>query len=168
MQEVQVKDKTILNSIEKAREMGKLRNSITGGEGNVAGFIGEFLVHDIIGGEIDNTYEYDIVLPDGTKVDVKTTRTSVTPKEDYECNVSGINTRQDTDMYVFVRVVSGTYEKGWVLGYMPKQEFFEKAMFNKKGTKREGSSFVYKSDTYSMMIKDLKPIEELASEDVGC
>ena len=161
MHEVQISNETIIKSIDKAKEMGKLRNSITGGEGNVAGFIGEFLVNDIIGGTIDNTYEYDIVLPDGAKVDVKTTRTSVAPQSHYACNVSGINTRQDTDIYVFVRVISGTYEKGWVLGYMPKQEFFEKAMFNKKGTKREGSNFIYKSDTYSMTIEDLKPIEEL-------
>jgi hypothetical protein len=161
MHEVQISNETIIKSIDKAKEMGKLRNSITGGEGNVAGFIGEFLVNDIIGGTIDNTYEYDIVLPDGSKVDVKTTRTSVEPQSHYECNVSGINTRQDTDIYVFVRVISGTYEKGWVLGYMPKKEFFEKAMFNKKGTQREGSKFIYKSDTYSMTIEDLKPIEEL-------
>lgn len=160
MQEVEVTKDIILDSIEKAKEMGKLNNSITGGEGNVAGFIGEFLVHDIIGGDLENTYQYDIVLPDGRTVDVKTTRTSVAPKADYSCNLSGINTRQETDLYAFVRVISGTYERAWVLGYMPKEEFFKRATFHKKGT--SSGRFTYKSDTYSMEIKDLKPIEELA------
>ena len=165
MKEVEVSNDVILKSIDKAKEMGKLRNSITGGEGNVAGFLGEFLVNDIIKAKIDNSYEHDIVLPDGRTVDVKTTRTSVVPLPEYSCVVSGINTRQETDIYAFVRVISGTYERAWVLGYMPKKEFFERAAFHKKGD--TNGRFVYKSDTYAMDIKDLKPIEELASEGIS-
>ena len=36
----------------KARKMGKLRNSITGGKGNIAGFLGEEVANALIKGEI--------------------------------------------------------------------------------------------------------------------
>ena len=46
----------------KARSMGKLKNSILQGEGNIAGFLGEEGVNDLIDGIISNTYDYDIVI----------------------------------------------------------------------------------------------------------
>ena len=45
----------------KARSMGKLKNSILQGGGNIAGFLGEEVVNYLIRGEISNTYNYDIV-----------------------------------------------------------------------------------------------------------
>ena len=54
-----------------ADEMGKLNNSIRQGEGNVYGFLGELVFAKITGGEQDNTYDWDVVMPDGATVDVK-------------------------------------------------------------------------------------------------
>ena len=45
----------------KARKMGKLRNSITRGQGNIAGFLGEEVANELIKGQVNNTYDYDIL-----------------------------------------------------------------------------------------------------------
>ena len=61
----------------KSVEMGVLRNSITSGEGNLAAFIGEGLVHQYLldhGSLVswENTYEYDMVMDGEVRIDVKT------------------------------------------------------------------------------------------------
>ena len=43
----------------KAREMGRINNSITRGDGNIAGFLGEEVANFLIKGEVTNTYDYD-------------------------------------------------------------------------------------------------------------
>lgn len=88
----------------KAVEMGELKNSIMRGAGNFAGFLGEFLVHGLLGGDIINTVNYDIILADGLKIDVKTKQTTVEPKLNYDCSISAYNTKQQCDAYVFARV----------------------------------------------------------------
>ena len=67
----------------KARSMGKLKNSILQGEGNIAGFLGEEVVNNLIDGTISNTYDYDIVYKTSSqniKYDVKTKRCTSPPK----------------------------------------------------------------------------------------
>ena len=96
----------------KSEEMGLLNNSITSGEGNLAGFVGEYLVADLIGGKVSNTYDYDVVAKNGKTIDVKTKRTNYPPLDHYECSVAAYNTRQDCDYYFFVRV-SNTYTIAW-------------------------------------------------------
>lgn len=81
MIEVDITDASLLQAIEKSIEMGELKNSITGGEGNIAGFLGEILVADMTDWKITNTYDYDLVSPDGRKIDVKTKRTNYAPRE---------------------------------------------------------------------------------------
>ena len=76
-----------------ANRMGRIRNSITGGEGNVYGFLGEQIAQVVLGGEIVNkgknyNVDYDLVLEDGVTVEVKTKTTKFEPKEYYECSVA--------------------------------------------------------------------------------
>ena len=54
---------------------------------------------------------------------------------------------------------------GWVLGYLPKQEFFDLARFFKKGDSDPSSpnNFNYRSDTYSVRIDQLKNINLLVT-----
>ena len=66
----------------KARKMGEINNSITHGDGNIAGFIGEEIANAIIQGDINNTYDYDIIDGDIT-YDVKTKRCTSPPKSFY-------------------------------------------------------------------------------------
>mgnify|MGYP001604953592 CR=1 FL=1 len=138
----------------KSEEMGLLNNSITSGEGNLAGFVGEYLVADLIGGEVSNTYDYDVVAKNGKTIDIKTKRTNYPPLEHYECSVAAYNTRQDCDYYFFVRV-SNDYEKAWLLGYYPKKEYFKDAVFCRKGDIDPNNNFRFKADCYNMKISSL-------------
>lgn len=153
---------TIKIAREKSLAMGTLKNSITGGEGNLAGFIGELLFCHYIHGTHENTYDYDI-LKDGVAWDVKTKRCTSPPKDHYECSVAAFNTRQRCDNYCFIRIVYDEQNDIWgnayLLGWMPKQEYFERAKFLRKGEIDPLNNFRVKADCYNMAIRDLKEFE---------
>ena len=84
----------------KAKEMGVLYKSITRGKGNVFGFLGEEIARKVLGGEENNTRDYDLIISN-KKIDVKTKKTSVTPKSNYECSVADVTRKQDCDYFAF-------------------------------------------------------------------
>ena len=133
MQEVEISLDMIDKARTKSTEMGVLKNSILRGNGNIAGFIGEQIALQCLGGEWQNTYEYDILMPNGKRIDVKTKQTSVAPLPEYDCSIARFNTKQDCDSYAFVRVKKDL-TIGWYLGTIGKDSFFDKARFMKKGT----------------------------------
>ena len=102
MIEIEITQKMKERAWRKARQMGEINNSITKGDGNIAGFLGEEIANNLIKGDIKNTYDYDII-KDGVKYDVKTKRCTSEPKPYYECSVAAFNTKQKCDYYVFVR-----------------------------------------------------------------
>lgn len=155
MIEVEITQEMLQRAKQKDVEMGTLRNSITKGEGNVIGFLGEEIANLVLKGQIKNTYQYDLVLDDGTTVDVKTKKTTVQPKEEYECSVAAFNTKQQCDKYCFVRV-KNDLTKGWYLGVYDKEQYFNDAIFLRKGEIDPSNMFTVKSDCYNLKIKDLK------------
>lgn len=155
MIEVVVTAEMLVEARDKAAEMGKLRNSITSGAGNIAGFIGEAIAQQVIGGALANTYDYDLVLDDGTKVDVKTKQTSVKPLPTYDCSIANLNTKQQCDYYCFVRV-KNDFTVGWYLGVYPKEQYMTDAVFMKKGTIDNSNGYVVKSDCWNLPIHQLK------------
>lgn len=86
--EVSITSEMLQIAKEKAKKLGELRNSITHGEGNVAGYLGELIVQKIMGGEIKDTRDYDLLSPEGVKYDVKTKRCSGVPEPHFECSGS--------------------------------------------------------------------------------
>lgn len=154
MIEYEITDEMLCEARKKSIEMGELRNSITKGQGNLVGFIGESIVLKHLGGEWSNTYDYDIILPDGRTVDVKTKQTTVEPLPTYEASVAALNTQQNCDLYAFVRVKKDL-SVGWYLGYMPKKEYFKRAKFLKKGETDPSNNFKVRSDCYNMEYKDM-------------
>ena len=152
MKEMLISDDLVEIAAKKAKELGNINKSITAGAGNVAGFIGEHLAQSVYGGEIVNTFKYDLVLPDGRRIDVKTKRSTVEPKEHYDCTVTDFQIDYDCDGYIFVRVLP-TYEKGWVLGYISKDAFKKNSKFKKRG-ERDGK-YTYKHSCYNVRIDDL-------------
>lgn len=155
MIEVKVTDKMLLSARDKAAEMGRLHNSITRGTGNIAGFIGEEIAQVVLGGKLDNTYDYDLVLDDGRTVDVKTKQTSVVPLETYDCSIAAFNTKQDCNYYCFVRV-KNDYTVGWYLGVYDKEEYMKEAAFMKKGDLDPSNGYIVRSDCYNLKIHQLK------------
>jgi hypothetical protein len=154
--EIKITNEQIKRAEEKSIEMGALEASITGGGGNIAGFLGEILFVDYFGGVVQNTYDYDVII-EGFKVDVKTKRTTVKPEKHYLATVADFNTKQKCDIYYFVRV---DIEKklGFLLGGLKKSEFYKNATFNKKGEIDPSSDrgWTFKADCYNIEISKLK------------
>ena len=71
MIEVEITKDIVDKCQHKAMKIGKLNNSITMGEGNLSGVIGEYVVLQYLeGSEWKNTYDYDLI-HDDKKIDVK-------------------------------------------------------------------------------------------------
>jgi len=154
MIELPISADMLIAARDKAAAMGKLYNSITSGAGNIAGFIGEDIAQQVLGGELINTYDYDLVL-NGVTIDVKTKQTSAIPLPYYECSVAGLNTKQACDYYCFVRV-KNDFTVGWYLGVYAKQAYLTDAVFMAKGTVDPTNKYVVKSDCYNLKISQLK------------
>jgi len=150
-----ISDSMLLEAREKSVAMGKLHNSITGGGGNIVGFIGEAIANEVLGGVLENTYDYDLVLPNGILVDVKTKSTSVAPLPTYDCSIAAFNPNQKCDFYAFVRV-KNDFTVGWYLGVVKKQDYLADAVFMKKGAVDPANNYVVKSDCFNMKIANLK------------
>lgn len=113
-----------------------LNNSILEGEGMLAGLVGEELFRDYYGflrptGEA--IFHYDVLDPEILgRIEVKTKRCTSEPKPNYNCSIAASNADQQCDYYAFVRVMKD-FSKAWILGLMPKEPFFEQALFFKRG-----------------------------------
>ena len=149
---------------EKADAMGIINNSITSGKGSTHGFLGEIIVSNFLGATIENTYDYDLRLQSFT-IDVKTKRVNTPPRPNYECSIAAFNTKQACNFYVFTRILNNMGE-GWILGYLPKEEYFDRAVFLKKGETDPSNGWTVSADCYNLPIKELKNIEDLKNEKV--
>jgi hypothetical protein len=157
MIEIDITNDMLENAYDRANDIGHLNNSITSGQGNLAGIIGEDIVKDYIGGKIDNTYDYDVVKED-ILYDVKTKRCTSKPRDYYECSVAAFNTKQKCHKYIFVRVLytNDEYSKAWILGEYDKEQYFKDAKFLKKGQIDGDNGFRVKADCYNIPISKLK------------
>ena len=162
MVEIEIRPQWKRAALKEAEEMGSLRKSITNGAGNQAGFIGERVVADYLSIKKANTYQYDLVTKKEKTYDVKTKRCKSKPLPNYTVSVCALNTKQECDAYIFVRV-DNEMKTAWILGYMPKKQFYKKAKFCKKGDIDPDShcNWRFREDCYNMYIKDLKNISEL-------
>lgn len=92
------------------------------------------------------------MIVNGSRIEVKTKRTTAPPQGNYNCTVADFNIHQDCDYYIFVRIMD-TLEKGWILGMIDKDKFFKKAKFKRQGDPEEG--FIFKADCYNLEIQNL-------------
>lgn len=161
MVEIPITERMKKNAQRKARAMGKIRNSITRGRGNIAGFLGEYVANEIIGGQIENTADYDIVYEtpsQRTTYDAKTKRCTSEPLPHYECSVAAYNTKQKCDKYVFVRIenIKGKWGRAWVLGWLGQEEYFDKARYLKAGLKDPSNGWIVRASCYNVPISELR------------
>ena len=162
MKHIEISEDDIAKATMKATQMGELRNSITKGEGNLHGFLGEIITANELKAKEENTFDYDIRLND-ILIDVKTKRVNTEPRSFYECSVAALNTKQKCDFYVFTRILK-SMEAGWILGYLSKKEYFDKAVFLKKGDVDPSNGWTVSTDCYNLPISELKNIEDLQNE----
>ena len=70
MLEIKMDKVELIEAEKQAKEMGNIAHSITKGQGNIAGFLAELAVAKYYGASQKNTYNYDLVMPNGTTIDV--------------------------------------------------------------------------------------------------
>ena len=162
MIEVKITEDMKQRALAKSREMGVIKNSIMKGDGNIAGFLGEEVANVVIGGIINNTYDYDLVSEDGIKYDVKTKRCTSPPKPYYDCSVANFNTKQKCDRYVFVRIENKNkrWGRAWVLGWLTHDDYFKKARKLTKGQKDPSNGFIVRADCHNVAISELNKFED--------
>jgi hypothetical protein len=159
MIEVRISQAILDFAANSAKAFGQLNNSITKGEGNFAGFVGETIIASYCKARIANTYDYDLLLYNAIegrdlKIDVKTKRTNAEPRLNYDCSVAAFNTKQQCDWYAFVRVMNDQ-TRAWILGYLPKGEYYKVARFLKKGEIDPANNFTVQADCYNVAISQL-------------
>jgi len=137
-----------------AAEIPLLRNSIRSGEGTIYGVLGELVFVRLCGGERCNTYDYDVVMDNAHTVDVKTKCVTSEPRLDYDCSIAAIATEQNCDYYAFVRVLKDM-TRGWYLGSLGKEEFFNKARLLKAGEPDGSNGWFPTIDCYNVRISEL-------------
>lgn len=113
-----------------------LNDSITEGEGLLSGLIGEELFRDyynFLPSRGEAIFHYDVLDPWILgRIEVKTKRCTSAPKLHYNCTVAASNADQQCDYYAFVRLLTD-FSKAWVVGLLPKKEFFDQAQEGKRG-----------------------------------
>lgn len=161
MVKITVDDVIISNAETTAKALGILSNSIEKGEGNTTGFIGKYVVADYLEAFTIDKHTNALLIGE-LKVQVRSKKTKYTPKVHYEVSIADTPKvkQQKYDYYVFTRV-SEDYKTCWILGCMPKEEFFQRAIFMKKGQIDPSNGYRVKADCWNMTINDLYPIDRL-------
>ena len=165
---VEVTNEMIRRATEKSKWHGDINNSIRHGEGNVVGYLGEEMALKFLSDVVEeNNYDYDMVRFKGTPhqytIDVKTKERGVNkktgkpfqPRGYYTVHVTTASLHQRVDTYVFAQVnkVKDGYD-GWILGWMDKDEFLNKAKKVNEGDLDEYNK-PETADAFKMEIKDI-------------
>ncbi len=150
--------------IERAKSLydfGALRDSITEGKSNIYGALGEVLFaadYALGGWRHKPSRDYDFTHRYYGTADVKTKRTTATPQPFWNCSVAGTSTHQKCDYYFFIRVHE-SLERAWMLGWLSRDEFFDRGVYRKKGDPDETSDrgWRYQADCWNVRVDQLRP-----------
>jgi hypothetical protein len=156
------------SDIERAKSLydfGALRDSITQGRSNIYGALGEVLFsadYSLDGWRHQPSRDYDFIHPHFGTVDVKTKRTTATPQSFWNCSVAGTSTHQKCDYYFFIRIHE-SLDRAWMLGWLPRDEFFQRGVYRKKGDLDETSDrgWRYRADCWNVRVDGLRPLRAL-------
>ena len=147
-----------------------LNNSITNGASQLYGAIGEVMILKFYKNRLSSltedqfnslivdksSYDWDLIINDKT-IEVKTKKINFPPREEYIVSVACSNASQKCDYYYFA-MVHDDCTKGWLLGFMRRKDFFNKATLCKKGEVdplSKDNNYIVKADCYSLRISDI-------------
>jgi hypothetical protein len=130
-------------------------------EEQFVGCIGESIVRELfskerLNGEKGFDGGYDIVYK-GVKIDVKTMGRTTDIRDYYVHNFIALQKDYNVDIYIFTSY-NKIKKELTICGWITKEDFFKKAKFYKKGTKRyrsNGSYFETKADLYEIKNNEL-------------
>lgn len=163
----------VLNARRRAIELGTLHKSFTRGRGNEIGMQGEIAVARYLDVPIDqDTHDYDLETSGGVKIEVKTKGTTRqdAPELHYMASVATANTKQACDVYFFARAQKTRSNfllgKIWIMGFMPRAEFYDKAVFYTKGDKDPDNGYKVHQDCWNVPIGDLYEWNAQSEEEI--
>ena len=132
----------------------------------LVGYIGEKIIMNYLNIEKDvDDFEFDLLSNKGKRLEVKTITCKFKPKTHYWCTVNshdldGIH-KQKADYYIFLRILND-FTKGWILGWISCDNFFQKGTVVKKGKDFGKFQFV-KANATILEISELNDFNKLYS-----
>lgn len=104
--EFNIPDWMYAEAISRSNQLKILNNSITNGEGNVAGYIGQQAFVQLFDGKDVDTFDYDILHPELGRVEVKTKRQNVNYVNlNFEGSIADYNPNQNYDYVAFLGLI---------------------------------------------------------------
>lgn len=151
-----------LAEAEKLYSFNRLKNSITEGKSEIYGALGEVISLGFFQAQCKTVsyvgcYDYDLIV-NGKKVDIKTKKVNNPPQPNHNATIPAVNTKQQTDIYFFVYVLSDK-SKAFLVGWLNKESFFEVAELKKEGEFDGATTFQYRADTYSTTLSKLNNVQ---------
>lgn len=149
--------------------------SISEGKGRFYGFLGEEIVKHTIPELVHEcTKDYDFRFQNVT-FDVKTKTRKDAPRSNFDATVDGSAFHQQNNVYIFVQILapqgliykdidsirSFEYTKAWILGFLPKTMFYEKARYFKAGSVDPTNNLKYRDNIHLVRCDELVDISEL-------
>ena len=141
----------------KPDPIGELPNSILEGEGNIYNAVAVQVFERCLGltaiTSKPNRYHYNLE-HDGRKIELKVKVVNSEPRSYYETSIADSNTNQKCDDYLFGRVKTD-FSKIWILGSLPRDEYFKRARFRKVGDVDPSNGQIAKQSCHQVRIDEL-------------
>lgn len=159
MIEVEITKDMVQEALDRAALVPVLRNSDTNGHGQKIAALSDLMVQKTWGGRIlsDKSYDFDWISPKLFLFEIKAKERNVVPQPWHNCAVKEYNTKQKCDYYLFTSIF-GDYSRGWILGYIKKESFFDLAEYYKSGEidpDPRGDKYAFPSSCYNLKIEKL-------------
>lgn len=159
MIEVEITKDMVQEALDRAALVPVLRNSDTNGHGQKIAALSDLMVQKTWGGRIlsDKSYDFDWISPKLFLFEIKAKERNVVPQPWHNCAVKEYNTKQKCDYYLFTSIF-GDYSRGWILGYIKKETFFDLAEYYKSGEidpDPRGDKYAFPSSCYNLKIEKL-------------
>jgi len=138
------------------------------GETLGVGATAERMVAALINAERAPAEDFDLLLPDGTRIDVVPTRGPLEfdPYDGVRVHAEQEEVRRiiaGCDVFFFVRM-TGFATKIAYLGWIPVTEFFAKAEFVPQGSDDPFRGNAVRADCFALDVKSLRPLEALLNQ----
>ena len=159
MIEVEITKDMVQEALDRAALVPVLRNSDTNGHGQKIAALSDLMVQKTWGGRIlsDKSYDFDWISPKLFLFEIKAKERNVVPQPWHNCAVKEYNTKQKCDYYLFTSIF-GDYSRGWILGYIKKESFFDLAEYYKSGEidpDPRGDKYAFPSSCHNLKIEKL-------------
>ena len=154
-------------------------HEIEGGKGRIWGTLGELVVGSVLEGATEAlTYDFDLVWRDKTW-DIKSKTRKDIPKETWDASISASAMHQKVDNYIFVSIIAPAsllnedeetilnfpYEQAYILGYISKDRFLERATLQIAGSVDKSNGIMYRMNTFTTPYSSLTPFRTLLNQE---